>query len=123
MGYRIQVSFHEDDASTAPAALLHANSHHKDIDLDALVQQVVRAEKLPSRILAALLAVVYPSDDRGHKKGDPVFRLDFAPGDAEKRFAVLSAVGEELAEKGCAQSIEVPVIYGSDPQRLATLLN
>ena len=110
MGYRIQVSFHESDASSAPSALLHANSHHDDIDLDALIQRVVAAEKLPTSILAALLAEVYPSDCGGHKKGAPIFQIDFAPGDAEKRFAIVSDVGEELARNGYVANVGCAVV-------------
>lgn len=58
MGCRIQVSFHEKDASTTPAALLHANCHYDDIDLDGIAQKAVQDEKTPSHILAALLSAV-----------------------------------------------------------------
>lgn len=69
------------------------------------MRRVVSEHRLPSRILAALLAETYPSDQRGHQKGEPIFRLDFEPGDAEERFAICSFDPEELAERG----------YRSDP--------
>lgn len=94
MGTRIQVSIHGDENTDAAGVLLYANSHHPDIDPDAIVKSIVRAHRLPTAILAELLGVRYPNATRGgHRAGDRVFHLDFEPGDAERRWAIVGPRG------------------------------
>lgn len=87
MGYRVNVIVGADKRKSP---ILFANSHHPDVDLDAIIHTHAQACGDEEGFIDKLLLEKYPSDHGQHKKGESVFvRENYADaGDHEKVYVI-----------------------------------
>lgn len=85
MGTRINVIV---GSNRKKSLVLFANSHHKDVDLEAIIRETASVSGTDEEFAERILNEVYPSDFGAHIKGMAIFTRDEEPGDHEKVFAV-----------------------------------
>lgn len=67
------------------SVVLYSNNSHAEEDPEALFRECVeRYPDRPQKLVEELLELTYEDSSGLNKAGDPVFRIDFAPGDFEK---------------------------------------
>lgn len=68
--------------------VLCSNSHHPDVDGEALFRKAVAKSFGATGLTRTLLNMTYPSDWSGHSAGDNVFWIGSSSGDCEKVLTV-----------------------------------
>lgn len=81
MGTRVNVFIGESRAKAG--AVLYANTHHPNVDIEQIVRDAVTDAVGPTSLVKGLLDKTYPSDHLDHKEGDNIFSIDLEPYDHE----------------------------------------